>query len=203
MKLIIAINFLLLISTIFSNNLLKTISTGGSVCAVESYEKVPFEGKGTISEKFGDLSRELALGKLGVKKTTYTYDVHIDGKMGIFYSDCSCFVGFVVHQISAEHFNEIPKDDCVKPPAARANMWSGYFAEGKAAKGESKHWKGIRKVADAKHGDVLSWGFIVNKKTCQIEGGHKDTGHVMFIVKGPEGEEPVTVEKGYSSGLGS
>jgi len=166
----------------------------GPYCDVKSYKHVPFKKSGDAAQSMGDLSRGLALGKLGVTKTTYSYRVHIDGEKGIFYTSCSCFLGFVVNQISPAAFDEIPVDKCVNPPSSRANMWSEYFRNGPAAKKTSKHWVGIQKVIDAKHGDVLSWGFSVDKKTCQIAAGHKDTGHVMFIVNGPKNEPPVRIE---------
>jgi hypothetical protein len=193
----------ILILTIFCQSAIKSKvflykTQGGSTCDVKSYPKVDFptDKSTVVAKKLGDLASHIANG-IGVTKTTYTYDVKIDGKKGIFYTDCSCFVGFVVYSISPAHFNEIPKDSCVKPPAARANMWSGYFA-GPAANGKSKNWVSITKVEQAQHGDVLAWGFPVDKN-CNILGGHSDTGHVMVIVNGPKGEKPVTIDNNWAT----
>jgi len=149
--------------------------------------------EGSKAKRMGDMSRDLAKGK-GVKKTTYSYQVHIDGKAGIYFTSCSCFVSYIVKQVSPAALKEIPLDKCVNPPSARANMWSDFYKSLSTTNKKSKHWKGVPKIADAKHGDVLSWGFHVNEQ-CVIAEGHHDTGHVMFIVKGPRGEKPVRISK--------
>lgn len=176
--------------------------TKGSVCDVKAYSKTgitfPKEVT-TTAQKIGYLAKKLALAEDNlVKKTTYTYNVSIDGKAGLFYSDCSCFVGYVVNHVSEDHLAEIPLDKCVKPAAARANMWSGYFNSGDASKGKSKHWKSIKTPKDALEGDVISWGFKVDSK-CKIVGGHNDTGHVMVITKGPKGEDAVSVKDSWAT----
>jgi len=79
-------------------------------------------------------------------------------------------------------------------------MWSAYFHEGDAATGKSKLWKGIDNLNDVQHGDVLSWGFQVDKTTCKVLGGHADTGHVMIITNGPGKEDKiVSIKDGWAT----
>lgn len=188
----------LLIQTCISKVLKSTPKKSGVFCDVESYSKVNLKfpkSVNTESEQMGYLARNLALAKKGlVKKTTYSHNVFIDGKKGIFYSNCSCFVSYIVNHISPAHFQEIPKDKCVNPPAARATKWSSYFADGEAAQGTSQLWQGIPYARDALEGDVLAWGFSVDDN-CKIQEGHHDTGHVMIITKGPNGEDAVTIDE--------
>ena len=190
----------LLIQTCISKLLKSSPDEGpsGVFCNVESYSKTNLEFPNCYksnASRMGFLAWNLALGLKGlVSKTTYSHNVFIDGQKGIYYSNCSCFVSYIVNHISPEAFQEIPKDKCVKPPAARATKWASYFADGAAAKGTSKFWEGIPFVKDAREGDVLSWGFSVDKK-CKIQEGHHDTGHVMIITSGPKGEAPVTIDK--------
>jgi hypothetical protein len=186
---------LLIQTSSISANLLKT--KGGVFCDVKNYSKVNTsipECK-TLSQKMGYLAKILAMGEKGlVTETTYSHNVLIDGEKGIFYSNCSCFVSYIVNHISPAHLDSIPKDSCVKPAASRAWKWSAYFAEGDAATGKSKLWEGITRPEEAKEGDVLAWGFTVDNE-CKLQEGKHDTGHVMIITKGPQNQKAVTIDK--------
>lgn len=167
-------------------------STPAQSCNIPAFTKMPssfFSELGVAtSAQIGDLARGVGLGQFGIKQTTYTYFPWIDPIAGNWYTDCSCFVGYIVNSISANAYSQIPLDSCVSPAAARANKWADFFVGLQTT--PNKYWTGVQYMDTVQHGDVLSWGFqVIN---C-VPQGSTDTGHVMVITKGPKGENPVSI----------
>ena len=167
-------------------------STSAQSCNVPAFTKMPsslFSEPGVAtSTQIGDLARGVGLGQFGIKQTTYSYYPWIDPVAGNWYTDCSCFVGYIVNSISSDAYNQVPLDSCVSPAAARAKMWANFFVGLQTT--PNKFWTEVQYIDTVQHGDILSWGFqVIN---C-VPQGSTDTGHVMVITKGPNGESPVSI----------
>lgn len=93
--------------------------------------------------------------------------------------DTECFVGYVIYQSSAQHFNRIPVDTSVSPNVARANCYANYIESIKP--NTTDCWDHIVDVRKAQAGDVLAWSLNPSNNP-------GDNGHVMIVINGVNGK---------------
>ncbi len=138
-----------------------------------------------------------------VKKTKYTNrNYEMDEEKGIFYTDCSWFVDYVIKKVSGKHYDELPKRySCNNYPLAAD--YFDYFRGIEDGKTESNCWESISTINDALPGDIIAYKHdkgseeeygVCPNKTESCDGVSDDckvktdgsTGHVMIIYSHPE-----------------
>jgi hypothetical protein len=117
----------------------------------------------------------------GLKNTTYAHNSTIDGSTGIYQTDCSCYISFLLHSLPGlkPHLAQIPPDThpMVKPPAPRARSYFQFLESLKYS--PNQYWKSVQTLHEAKVGDVLGWVVPGNN-------GDRDTGHTMILINARE-----------------
>jgi len=111
-----------------------------------------------------------------LRETHYSHKTFIDFINGVYDTDCSGFIGYLLNQIAPEHLALIPKEPT--QPRPRAFKYYEYFhqlqQEGTVAQG----WKAINRLMDTQPGDIIAWALEPITK-------HADTGHVMLVAAKP------------------
>jgi hypothetical protein len=143
------------------------------------------------SENIADAAEKL-IGD--VRETHYQHKTYVVQSAGIYDMDCSGFVDFLLKRIAPEQYDNLP----IEPGHARPRAVV-YFdlLEGLTRQG-IPGWQPIRRLADAKRGDLIAWAL---EASTQKPG---DTGHVVIVAAAPvltaAGEYRVGVYD--SSGIG-
>lgn len=155
-----------------------------NVAAYPGYSPVPFAPSSSVSDAL-TATTLFATGS-GLTDTVYSYDSYINGKDGVYNTDCSCFVNYLLSQVSVAHFKQIPVDHTISPPLPRAFNYRQYFASllpsSVGKKGGSQLWEAVTSVLDVSAGDVIAWS---------LPPSSGDTGHVMVALNAPGKDSPL------------
>ena len=116
-----------------------------------------------------------------IKVTEYKHATNIDEDKGVYYCDCSGFVGYVLKQTVAKDDPQGPLSNGTKRPTAMEFEKTFAAAPVKAEDGAS--WQKVERLADARPGDVIAWRHEVPKPG--------NTGHVVIV-----GERPTVDDDG-------
>jgi hypothetical protein len=117
----------------------------------------------------------------GIKVTKYKHETDIDEAKGVYYCDCSGFVGYVLKQTVAKDDPQGPLSNGKKRPTAME--FEKAFAAAPATAEDGGHWQKVERLMDARPGDVIAWRHEVPKPG--------NTGHVVIV-----GERPTTDDDG-------
>jgi hypothetical protein len=117
----------------------------------------------------------------GIKVTKYKHETDIDEAKGVYYCDCSGFVGYVLKQTVAKDDPQGPLSNGKKRPTAME--FEKAFAASPAKAEDGGHWQKVERLMDARPGDVIAWRHEVPKPG--------NTGHVVIV-----GERPTTDDDG-------
>jgi hypothetical protein len=110
-----------------------------------------------------------------IKTTKYKHTTDIDEDKGVYYCDCSGFVGYVLNQTVAKDNPKGPLADGKKRPLA---MHYEKTFEAAPSKAESGGWQRIERLTDARPGDIIAWRHEVPKPG--------NTGHVVIVGERPK-----------------
>ena len=144
-------------------------------------------GGQTLSENIDGEARRVVSS---VKQTSYTHKSNIDPATGVYETDCSGLVDYVLQTVLPAHLAQIPLRGKEHRQLAQ-DYWAAFHAApttqsvAAVANDGTGGWARIEKVADARPGDVLAW-----KNPAHEPGDHTNTGHVMIIDEQPREEPP-------------
>ena len=111
--------------------------------------------------------------------TAYTHRTRMDEAAGLYETDCSGLVGYILKRVVPEHWAVLVAEAGRRRP--RAVEFYEFFKARAAAGAEGRGWRGIERLADARPGDIIAW-----RRTEVAPGG--DTGHVVILASVPAAE---------------
>jgi hypothetical protein len=106
-----------------------------------------------------------------IQKTGYKHATQIDETKGVYFCDCSGFVGYVLNRTVGKDDRKGPFHDGRKRPTAME--YEKFFAAAPSKTGGNGRWQQIDRLADARPGDVIAWRHDVPKPG--------NTGHVVIV----------------------
>jgi hypothetical protein len=104
----------------------------------------------------------------------YSHAIHIDPKLGVYDTDCSGFVDYLLTETAPEAYGLIPTEPGHLRP--RAFMLEQFFAQ-LAAGVPAAGWTAVVTTDTYQPGDILAWQVPVEE--------NKDTGHCMVVAGTP------------------
>lgn len=113
-----------------------------------------------------------------LKTSVYTHNTFISLTLGIYNTDCSGFVSYVLSLVAPQQLALVPREAGFSEP--RAFMYNEFFAN-LAAGMQAPGWAAVPSITQVQRGDIVSWGFY------PIEQYH-DTGHVFFAAGPPQAQ---------------
>ena len=114
-----------------------------------------------------------------IKMTQYRHSTNIDEKKGVYYCDCSGFVGYVLNRTLTNDGRKGPLADGKRRPLAMD--YEKFFAAVPSKTGGDGRWQQIDRLADARPGDVIAWRHEKPKPG--------NTGHVVIVDQTPVAEK--------------
>ncbi len=105
-----------------------------------------------------------------LKSTTYTHDIFIDERKGIYNLDCSGFADHILKSAHEKAADELESLSYPKRPLAK--NFVEFFSQ--LQDGDGSHWQKIRYLRHLKLGDIVAWLIPPGSSS-------KDTGHVMIV----------------------
>ncbi|KAI9008425.1 hypothetical protein BC832DRAFT_424625 [Gaertneriomyces semiglobifer] len=116
-----------------------------------------------------------------VTNTSYTHISDIDGSRGIYHTDCSCLVSYLLYSSGlTKWLDGIPKDaedPAVNPPMPRAKEYAR-FAISLATLPDHQaqdRWTSVARLWDIEEGDIIAW------EIPNYPAQNKSTGHVLVV----------------------
>jgi hypothetical protein len=103
-----------------------------------------------------------------VTETHYSYSIHIDPSLGVYDTDCSGFVDYLLRHAAPAAYVLIPKERGFAHP--RAYMLEQFFGQLDSG---AQGWAAVTTTPELQAGDILAWAVPVEQ--------NKDTGHCMVV----------------------
>jgi hypothetical protein len=104
-------------------------------------------------------------------ETHYSHDVYINAAQGIYDTNCSGFVDYLVQRISPAPYRLVPKEPGhVRPRAFMYEQFFSHLQMGVQAPG----WTYVMQMSELQPGDILAWELIPVQQ-------YYDTGHVVVV----------------------
>jgi hypothetical protein len=105
-----------------------------------------------------------------LKETHYSHDVYINAGQGIYDTNCSGFVDYLVEMIAPASYHLVPKEPGhVRPRAFMYEQFFSHLGMGVQAPG----WGFVEQLSALQPGDILAWDLIPVTQ-------YYDTGHVVL-----------------------
>ncbi|KAJ3180126.1 hypothetical protein HDU85_004129 [Gaertneriomyces sp. JEL0708] len=127
------------------------------------------------------LARSAIQAATTVTNTSYTHISDIDGTRGIYHTDCSCLVSYLLDSSGlTKWLDDIPKDAedaAVNPPMPRAKEFAR-FAISLATLPDHQaraRWTSVPRLWDIQEGDIIAW------EIPNYQAQSKSTGHVLVV----------------------
>lgn len=110
-----------------------------------------------------------------MKESTYDHKTVIDESKGQLDCDCSAFVGYILKQLSPDHYASLQTKG--KRRALAFHFYDTFVGD-PTTRPTTGRWQPIEKMMDARPGDVLAW------RKVELKPGDT-TGHVVIISAPP------------------
>ena len=117
---------------------------------------------------------------LSLKETGYKHSTRIDAVAGVFYCDCSGFLGYFLQKEFPEAFAALRGEEA--PWRSRPLAVTFYETFFRAGGEKVPGWSQVKTLALAKPGDFVAW------RKARLEQG-TTTGHVLIMASDPVREE--------------
>jgi hypothetical protein len=107
-------------------------------------------------------------------ETHYSHDIYINAQQGIYDTNCSGFVDYLLKQLAPTQYRLVPREPgFVRPRAFMYEQFFSHLGLGVQAPG----WANVASLTTVQPGDILAWDLLPIEQ-------YYDTGHVV-IVAGP------------------
>ena len=105
------------------------------------------------------------------KQTTYDHKTEIDESTGTYNCDCSALVGFILKEVSPDHYKSLLVS--AHHRALAVNFYNTFVGD-PTTRPSTGRWQPVPRAMDAEPGDVLAW------RKVEMKPGDT-TGHVDVI----------------------
>lgn len=113
--------------------------------------------------------------------TTYRHRTRVVEAAGVYETDCSGLIAFLLRKVSPVHFAVFPIAEGRRKPRA-VEYYEFFRAQPAVGQPSASLWNRVPTLAEAQPGDILAW------RHREIISG-KNTGHVLIIDSVPERTE--------------
>lgn len=96
---------------------------------------------------------------------------------GIYQTDCSGFIAFLLRKVSPTHLDALPVADGRKKPRA-VEYYEFIRTQPRIEDASPTGWIRVPSLVDAQPGDILAWRYV------EITPG-RNTGHVLIVAAAP------------------
>jgi hypothetical protein len=108
-------------------------------------------------------------------ETHYSHDIYINAAQGIYDTNCSGFVDYLVQRIAPAPYRLVPKEPGhVRPRAFMYEQFFSHLEMGIQAPG----WTYVEQLSALQPGDILAWELIPVQQ-------YYDTGHMVVVAAPP------------------